>query len=332
MSDNHGKTLMSHMTRMMLLALPLFGATVPVWAGKWAVSPQLIQVAHAQGTMTAYQFTPEGRGPFAVVIMMHGCAGAYSYSNPKNGLSSLHREWGDRIVAEGYAAILVDSFSFRNAPQRQCGNGNEGTSEVTERPFDIEAAYHHIVADFNLDPENVALLGWSHGASSILSALAQGHLNVPPQAFRSAVTFYPGCGLHNAFGGIESSTWVPDAPLLILHAGKDRLYKSGYCQQRIQNAVEFGAAPENGNGIGLIVYRDANHSFDYKSSSKSMPDIAAKRAADSEALAMFEAWFACDNAMQCGYLPNEGFVANLGGRRMLSVSDRSLRRVGMLGQ
>lgn len=233
-------------------------------------------------TITGKLYLPAGSSTLApAVVMMHGCAGAYSYSDPSKGLALLYKEWGTRLADAGYVALVVDSFSGRNAPQNQCGNGRDGVSEVTDRPYDAHGAWQFLKTSYSgwVDPAKIALLGWSHGASSTISTLSDSLVSELGKPFQVGFAFYPGCGLYNAFGGISTSTYVPYAPLHILHASKDPLYTSGYCDKRIDNAEKLGSTD-----MDMVVYLGAQHNFDNArrvDSKWTQADVDAKTAADT---------------------------------------------------
>ena len=42
--------------------------------------------------------------------MLHGCGGAYARDGV---LNARHRRWGELLTANGYVALLLDSFSSR---------------------------------------------------------------------------------------------------------------------------------------------------------------------------------------------------------------------------
>jgi dienelactone hydrolase len=217
--------------------------------------------------------------PSPVVVMMHGCSGIFSYSDPSRGVAALYREWAERLNSAGYAALLVDSFTARKAVQNQCGNSGAGVSEVTDRPSDAYGAHKYLSKQRNIDVNRIALLGWSHGASSTLAALSDTMVRAGETPYKAGYAFYPGCGLYNAFGGISTSTYRPYTALTILHAGADPLYQSGYCQQRIDNALALGA-----QDFSMTVYSGAQHSFDMARSIVSawtIYDVNAKTSADA---------------------------------------------------
>lgn len=262
-------------------------------AGSSAATTQSVNFVNGQGiNLTGQLYQPNGAGPFPAVILMHGCSGMYSWSNPAKGVASLYTEWATRLNNAGYAALVVDSFTPRGAPQKQCGNGSTGTSEVYDRPYDSAAAAQYLSGLASIDPAKIGLLGWSHGASSVLAALDS--LAIPGNdLIKAAAAFYPGCGLYGAFGGISTSTWMPHAPLLIQAAGADPLYTGGYCDTRVAQAKLLGASVATGNPVDMTVQYGAQHSFDMAKANDpdwTQWDISAKQAADPAVMTFFNGY------------------------------------------
>jgi len=249
----------------------------------FAAAPINVSFPTPQGiTLTGKLYLPTGATPSApAVVMMHGCSGIYSYSDPANGLALLYKEWGERLANAGYAALLVDSFSGRNEPQNQCGNGSDGVSEAADRPYDAMGAWQYLKTYYSglINPDKIALLGWSHGASSTLSALSSTWVGQWGKPFKVGFAFYPGCGLYNAYGGISTSTYTSYAPLHILHGSSDPFYTIGYCDKRINNAIKRGSI-----NTSMSVYLKAQHSFDNAravDSQWTQADVDAKASADA---------------------------------------------------
>lgn len=265
---------------LLLLVLACFGQAQ-------ASSPVATTVRTAQGlTLRAWYFASDIASPtHAGVVMLHGCAGVYSYSKPNSSYSNLQKifvEWGSRLSAAGYSALLIDSYTARGAPQNQCGNGVAGTDEVVDRAFDAIAGFHTLseTPGYRVDPARVAVLGWSQGGSTAMSVL---EISTWPAVFKLGIAFYPACGLKNAYGGISASTYAPYSPLHLLFGTADAFFTNGYCQTRRQRAVGLGAV----EFMPIWAYADANHSFDYctaVSTGCTSADTAAKRAADPRAM------------------------------------------------
>jgi dienelactone hydrolase len=253
-------------------------------AHAWVVTPTDVAFTNQEGTVIpAKLFKPAGAGPFPAVVMMHGCSGMFSYSDPTKGLANLYREWGDRLVTQNYVVLLVDSFTPRGT-QNECGNGSSGVSEVNARRFDAYGAYNHLGTLPFVNKDRVGILGWSHGASATLATMESSVAPAGVKPFKAAVAFYPGCGLYNAFGGISGSTWVPYSPLSILHGTEDGLYKDGKCAIRVSRAVQAGGS------ASLTPYTGAKHSFDMATSvtsSFTAADVSAKQTGDAVTMSHF---------------------------------------------
>ena len=268
-----------------ILLVGAFANPTPAFA--WSVSPQKVTFLNDQGiTVIGWLFKPSTTGSHPAVVMLHGCAGAYSYSDPAKGIASLYREWGDRLVRAGYVALLVDSFTPRGAAQNQCGNGSTGVSEVNDRPYDAYAGLNYLASKRFVAADRIGLLGWSHGGSSALATTDVSKFNASAN-FKAAVEFYPGCGLWGAFGGVSRSTWQPYAPSLILIGSADTVVNPAYCQTRVSTAQTLGTT-----GLSLTIFEDAHHSFDQArqvNSTYTQADVNAKTAADPQAMQFFAA-------------------------------------------
>jgi dienelactone hydrolase len=250
-----------------------------------AAEPEQVQFTNSQDiVIDGWMWRPDDGLRHSAVVMLHGCSGVYSGSDPAKGLQRIYREWGQRLLDAGYVALLVDSFTPRGAEQNQCGNGVVGTSEVEDRPQDAIAARRWLVRQGIARKLRIGLLGWSHGASSTLATIEQ--TVTPARPFRAAVAFYPGCGLYNAFGGISQSFWAPITPVRILHASLDPLYTAGSCQKRLENAALLTTVPAR-----MRVFDGAQHSFDLATAvggKWTAADVSAKAQADYSAMLWFD--------------------------------------------
>lgn len=244
------------------------------------------------------------------VILLHGCAGIY---NKSGKINNIYREWGDRLNAAGYVALLVDSFSPRNAGS-QCGNGaGVGVSEIFDRPKDVLAAFSYIAANLpGVDPARIAVLGWSHGASTVISALSTTKAvdgitpnpNAASKPIKLGLAFYAGCGLSDyqcgsyvdasgvtkpasCWGGLAKSKWDSYAPMYFFHGTADTTTKLSYCSTRVANAANISG----GGSLTLTTYANAVHSFDDPDvgggaciDDATTPNACAKQQADTAAM------------------------------------------------
>ncbi len=107
---------------------------------------------------------PPGPGPFPAVLLFHGCG----------GVRRIMHAYAEAAARAGVAAIIVDSMTPRGidyeaALARVC-TGRQLWGR--ERAADLHAALAVVRDDPRLDPERLALAGWSHGAWTILDAMA----------------------------------------------------------------------------------------------------------------------------------------------------------------
>jgi dienelactone hydrolase len=178
-----------------------------------------------------------GRGRAGAVVLMHGCGGPQVSS---------HR-WARQIADWGYGALVVDSFGPRRI-RRICGQPERMLAP--QRTGDAYGALLFLQSMRGIDPDRIAVMGWSHGGSAALWAVdsewAPAYRPYPWVRFQAAVTFYPGCPAHGVFM----------TPVLILMGGADRWAAPQPCKRMVQ------AHKANGEDISLVVYPGATHAFD----------------------------------------------------------------------
>lgn len=199
---------------------------------------------------------PEGRGPFPVVLAFHGCGG----NGPVQGT------YADVALDLGVMAVIVDSFGPRNISH------GEALATVCsglrlrgqERAGDVVAAVEYARAHPKADGEHMVLLGWSHGAWSIMDALAM-HLeaDMPPglesipadpmAGVRGVVLLYPYCG---AFSLTRKRGWVTNVPAQFILAADDNVVGIEDCILAAETLIDQGL------NIDLQIIPGQTHSFD----------------------------------------------------------------------
>ncbi|MBW2314827.1 MAG: dienelactone hydrolase family protein [Deltaproteobacteria bacterium] len=191
-------------------------------------------------------FRPEGTGPFPTVVFFHGCG----------GLRGSLREWGRELADAGLLVVATNSLAGRNLDWAQTCNGRKLLG--SERAGDVWVSIARARARSDVDPERVILMGWSHGAWSLMDlfALADGELPAnlsaaPASPFGDVsglVVFYPYCG----FGAGARAGWPHDPATLMLLAGEDS----------ITSAEECRVWGEGREGVETHVYPGVDHGFD----------------------------------------------------------------------
>lgn len=227
-------------------------------------------------TLDAVIYKPDNfatRDDWPAIVMLHGCSGMWSnsvFGAASGGYPNLQKHmesWGRYLADHGYIAVAVDSFHSHGDPQDQCGGLNL-TDPYTERVQDARDAYAYLAGLNQINPVNVGLLGWSHGAQSAMveaSATVYNSTTLRPandHLFAATAVLYPGCGAAMKFGAPASSWWQP-ARDFRLYVGAGDGFKDD-CTSRIKQARDhLGATAGSGHEASMVTYVGADHSFDY---------------------------------------------------------------------
>jgi dienelactone hydrolase len=183
---------------------------------------------------------PTGPGPFPAVVLLHSCNGNWQ---------RLDERWGTQIAPWGYVTLTVDSFGPRGI-EETCGNGTPA-----DMAFDAYRALDFLVRQHAVDPDRVAVLGFSQGGWLALSSVEQGVVeHSSANKFRAAVAFYPNCR------AIQGNLTVP---ALIMVGELDDWTSAEGCRRLAEGGDDYGVARRReGAPIKLIVYPGAYHAFD----------------------------------------------------------------------
>ena len=197
--------------------------------------------------LVGHLFEPRESGKRGAVVMVHGCGGAYG----RNGrLNPRHQMWGEYLAAQGYIALMVDSFTSRGIKEVCTQKTSTRTIRPRDRVGDAYAALAYLRSRPDVDAANVSLLGWSHGGSTVLNAMARAPSSSP--GFTRAIAFYPGCTPFARAPG----DFHPYAPLLVLMGEADDWTPAAPCREL---ADIVGKRPEP---MELVLYPGAYHDFD----------------------------------------------------------------------
>ena len=226
--------------------------TVLLTAGLLLLAPvaqgaEQIEIVAGDTKLKATLYKPEGSGPFPAVVALHTCDGL-NWTDGKIELR--YAEWGERLAAAGIAALFPDSFGSRGLTS-QCRVRERLVRASRLRTADAVAARQRLQAQPWVVPDRVSLLGWSHGATTVLWTIrrSSAHRDKSPD-FRSAVAFYPNCQR----AGL--SAWSARVPTLILIGRADDWTPANSCEQMVAGARGRSAA------ASIIVYPGAMHDFD----------------------------------------------------------------------
>jgi dienelactone hydrolase len=250
-----------------------------------AIEPKTVRIDSelaGMGPFTASLIRPEGEGPFAAIVALHGCGGLF---NSEGEIRSREADWARRLVAAGYVVLLPDSFTARGL--RQICTAQERKIFPDDRAEDAAAAAEWLTQQPYVDKHRLGLMGWSHGAMTVLWAVRTGFMQAPLQ-FKTAIGFYPGCR-----EVARQGDWHPGIPLTLLLGGADDWTAPGPCRELAQR-----------KGFRVVEYPGAYHGFDTPDSPVRLrkglgavksgqahvgTDPAARKAAIAEVMGLFAA-------------------------------------------
>ena len=206
---------------------------------------------------------PAGPGPFPVVVQMHGCG----------GVQPMQRRYAKAAVETGVAVVILDSLTPRRIGRREAqltvcsGLRLRGA----ERADDLRVALDCVRAQPWANPERIAAAGWSHGAWSIMEALAAGDANAGIEALKLVVLVYPYAG---PLARTASQGWGRNRPAVLACIGGRDAVVGSLAPRRAIRRLE-----DDGLDVGLIDFPDATHCFDDDQASDPRtvhrPDLAA---------------------------------------------------------
>jgi len=208
-----------------------------------------VAIATDQGTLTGVFYLPAGQGPFPAVVALHGCGGLW---REQGQLSLRHADWGERLAAAGFAVLMPDSYGSRGLGS-QCGVKDLTVRANRERVADAMAARSWLQHRGNIKPDSIALLGWSSGGLTVLTAIRKERIPADGMPdFKRAAAFYPACRSQS-----ESPSFSARIPLLILIGEADDWTPAAPCSHLAK------AAQARGEQVGLVLYPGALHDFDH---------------------------------------------------------------------
>lgn len=219
--------------RQALLAAACLGLLAAGCASATGAPPRGADALQTEIRNSDLILRPQSARPFPAVIMLHGCS----------GLGSRDRMWAERLRGWGYLTLRVNSFKARGL-KSVCGGGILGSDL---RVPDALAALASLRSLPDVDPERIALMGWSHGAMATLMTLGAAPED-PATGFRAAIAYYPGCR--------QVHGWRTRTPVLMLLGGADEWTAASPCQ--------YLAARQRQAGLDVtqVTYPGAHHGFD----------------------------------------------------------------------
>ncbi|MCO5092310.1 dienelactone hydrolase family protein [Bosea sp. (in: a-proteobacteria)] len=220
-------------------------AAQPAHAGGY----ERVAIPADHGTLMGVLYRPPGEGPFPAVVALHGCGGLW---REQGKLSLRHADWGERLAAAGFVVLMPDSYGSRGLGS-QCGVKDLTVRAGRERVADAMAARIWLQQRGDVRPDAIALLGWSGGGLTVLTAIRRDRAPADGGPdFRRAAAFYPNCRTQS-----ESPSFSARIPLMILIGDADDWTPAAPCSHLAK------AAQARGEPVDLVLYPGALHDFDH---------------------------------------------------------------------
>ena len=193
-------------------------------------------------TIKGFINKPNGEGPFPAVILLHPCSGIND---------NLHN-WARTINGWGYVSLIINSFGPRHIATACNRNGIH-----TQQAHDAHAARTYLRSLSFVDPNKIAVMGFSHGARASIHAIFDKHFYENEKSegqFAAAISFYPYC---NQYVRPYYDPYIKnrDAPIMVLIGAKDTWTPARDCEYIKRTA-------DSKHEAIVVVYPNAYHGFD----------------------------------------------------------------------
>jgi dienelactone hydrolase len=225
--------------RRCVVALAAFFLSVSIASAQQQVRVPLPPGAGA--VQIAATFRPVAPRPAPAVVILHGCG----------GIGQNHSRMAQRLAQQGYATLLLDSFSSRGIVDA-CTRNWPTPADAERRAHDIDGALGWLAARPDISADRIAVMGYSYGGGVLLLRALQ-RTGAPAPAgprMRAAIAVYPDCALA-AEGRVTLAQ-----PLLMTMAERDDWTPVSQCTallSRLAGGREL---------VQAAVYPGAHHSFD----------------------------------------------------------------------
>jgi carboxymethylenebutenolidase len=199
-----------------------------------AATPKNVSYKSGDETVQAIIYTPEGKGPFPGIVVIHEWW----------GLNDWVKEQASKLSDQGYVALAIDLYRGKVAVTPD--EAHEIMRGVPEDRAlrDLHAAVEYLKAQSNVKKDRVASIGWCMGGGYSLDVALQ------EPTLTAAVINY------GHLASDSESIKKIKASILGLFGGQDR----GIPADDVKKFEQ--ALKQQGNKVEIVIYPDAGHGFE----------------------------------------------------------------------
>jgi dienelactone hydrolase len=214
---------------------------------------QFASTDEARTIIRGLMFRPNGAGPFAAVIGVHGCNGLFEGApQPVEHYVS----WAHHLRDAGYLVLFIDSLGSRGI-STLCGAAAAGAPRADrEMVGDVSGARSYLARRADVNAGAIGLMGWSMGADTVLWAIDGRAAPERADRFAAAIVFYPG----RCAAVLRASGWHSSSPLLLQLGAADNYTPPQPCMELASRAKARGS-----DDVDVDLYAGAYHLFDHPS-------------------------------------------------------------------
>ncbi|HVO82413.1 MAG TPA: dienelactone hydrolase family protein [Terriglobales bacterium] len=203
-------------------------------ARSFAATSKTVSYKSGDETVQGVLYTPEGKGPFPAIIVIHEWW----------GLNDWVKEQASKLADEGYVALAVDLYRGKVATSPD--EAHELMRGVPEdrAARDLHAALAFLASQPDVKKDRIGSIGWCMGGGYSLDVALQ------EPALAAAVINYGHLATET-----ESLKKI-NAPILGLFGGQDRGIPPSDVQKFAQSLKQLGKR------VDVTIYPDAGHAFE----------------------------------------------------------------------
>jgi carboxymethylenebutenolidase len=213
-----------------LCGLLVLLATLPVVAA----TSKPVSYKSGDETVQGILYTPEGKGPFPALIVIHEWW----------GLNDWVKEQGSKLADQGYAALAIDLYRGKVATTPE--EAHEIMRGVPEdrAARDLHAAFAFLQSQKSVKKNRIGAIGWCMGGGYSLNVALQ-----EPTLAADVINY-------GHLASDKETLKKINAPVLGLFGGQDRGIPAEDVKKFEQNLKELGKS------VDVHIYDDAGHGFE----------------------------------------------------------------------